>query len=119
MSDSESFGIVILEAWAQRKPVIVSAACIASAELVEDGVDGLLATPANLAEKIRWLLDHPEQSRAMGEAGRGKLLREFTWQAVGREANDILKKIVDGRAIAAATAAAIAGDMAAAPHPLP
>lgn len=48
---------------------------------VVDGETGLLAAPSNaadLAEKIIYLLRHPDEARRMGEAGRARMLSSFT-----------------------------------------
>jgi glycosyltransferase involved in cell wall biosynthesis len=45
-------------------------------DLVEPGATGLLAPPAEpeaLARCVIWLLEHPEQARRMGEAGRERV----------------------------------------------
>ena len=70
MSESESFGIVILEAWAQGRPAIVSDRCVASVELLNDGHDGLHANVLNLHEKILLLLDNTDETLRMGENGQ-------------------------------------------------
>jgi len=90
MSDSESFGIVVLEAWTQRVPVIVNAACHAYTELVDDGVDGLHATAETLADKIGFLQEHPGAARSMGEHGRAKALRDYSWQAIADRLDALL-----------------------------
>jgi glycosyltransferase involved in cell wall biosynthesis len=90
MSDSESFGIVILEAWAQRTPVIVSADCHAYTELVEDGVDGLHALRETLADKIRFLHANAEIAKAMGERGRAKALRSYSWGSIAEQLDALL-----------------------------
>jgi glycosyltransferase involved in cell wall biosynthesis len=90
MSDSESFGIVILEAWGQRRPVIVSETCIASTELVRDGECGLVANMGNLAEKIARLLQDPEWASQMGARGFERVRAEFRWDAIGAGLNDLL-----------------------------
>ena len=38
--------------------------------------------PNALREKIDFLLDRPAVARAMGEAGRERVLREYTWARV-------------------------------------
>ena len=90
MSESESFGIVILEAWSQRRPVIVSENCIASTELVVDGECGLVANIGNLADKIVSLLDNPLWASEMGRRGYAKVQAEFRWEVIGAELNDVL-----------------------------
>jgi glycosyltransferase involved in cell wall biosynthesis len=90
MSTSESFGIVILEAWAQRRPVIVNRACVASAELVEDGLNGLIAGQDDLSEKISWLLSHREEADQMGINGYTNVCRNFTWPVLADKLREIL-----------------------------
>jgi glycosyltransferase involved in cell wall biosynthesis len=68
----EGFGLVIIEAFACRLPVITSRLG-AMAEIVEDGVTGLHFTPGDaedLTEKVRWASEHPEDMRQMGRNAR-------------------------------------------------
>ena len=68
----ENFPRTLVEAFACGLPVIASRLG-AMAELVDDGVTGLWVSPgdaADLALKINWALDHPEQMAAMGQAAR-------------------------------------------------
>ncbi len=49
-------------------------------ELVEPGKTGLLADPRNpddIAEKIVWMLNHPEEARLMGQNARKTMLEKF------------------------------------------
>lgn len=67
----EGFGLVVIEAWLYKKPVIVSSRA-GVAELIKDGRNGLLADPedpVSLAEKIGDLLADPERSNKLGERG--------------------------------------------------
>jgi len=78
-SNVESFGVVFLEAWAQKKPVI-GANIPAVAAMLEAGKDGLLVPyddPPALAQAILTLLKDPDQRRQMGEAGRVKVRERF------------------------------------------
>jgi len=95
MSDSESFGIVILEAWDQRRPVIVSKNCIASVELVVDGECGLVADMENLDEKIAGLLNDPVWANQMGARGFARVQAEFRWDVIGAGLNDMLLGLSD------------------------
>ncbi|MEY4766969.1 MAG: hypothetical protein RI907_3642 [Pseudomonadota bacterium] len=70
----ENFPRTIVEAFSVGVPVIASRMG-AMAELIEDGVTGLLVTPGDaqdLADKMRWAQSHPE---AMVEMGRQSLAR--------------------------------------------
>ncbi|HEV7476016.1 MAG TPA: glycosyltransferase family 4 protein [Pyrinomonadaceae bacterium] len=80
----ELLGQTLLEAMACGAPVICTD--VASLpEVVEDGVTGFVVPPNNppaLREKLQWLADHQERARAMGHAGRQRVLEKFTWPMV-------------------------------------
>lgn len=83
-STGEAFGIVFLEAWAYRKPVI-GAPITAVKALISDGVDGWLIEPQEvqaITDRLAWLADHPEAAHAAGEAGHEKLIRRYTTERV-------------------------------------
>jgi glycosyltransferase involved in cell wall biosynthesis len=69
-SSSESFGLVVPEAWSVGVPVVVSDIPVLQ-ELVGASGGGLVATPnpASFGNAISSLLDDPERARAMGQAG--------------------------------------------------
>lgn len=76
----ENFPVAIAEAFANGTPVIASRLG-AMAELVEDGVTGLLFTPGDpddLAAKIRWASQHPDELRRMGENARREYEAKYT-----------------------------------------
>ncbi len=70
----ENFPRTLAEAYCCGLPVIASRIG-ALAELVEDGVTGLLfetGNAADLAQKIAWAQAHPEQMQAMGREARAR-----------------------------------------------
>jgi glycosyltransferase involved in cell wall biosynthesis len=70
----ENFPRTLVEAMGCALPVIASRLG-ALAELVEDGVTGLLFEPgssADLAEKMRWAMANPERLAAMGVAAHAR-----------------------------------------------
>lgn len=74
----ETFGLVVLEAMACGRPVVVTRAS-AMPELVSDDV-GLLARPddaADLAAAIAGLYERDVE--ALGRAARARVLAHFTW----------------------------------------
>jgi glycosyltransferase involved in cell wall biosynthesis len=95
MSESESFGIVILEAWSQSRPVIVTSMSVAYSELVDDGQNGLLATKETVASKIAFLLDHPEEARRMGANGSRKAEKVFSWSAISHRLLALFRELID------------------------
>jgi len=69
---SEALGRVVLEAMTCRTPVIGSAVG-GIPDMIQDGQTGLLSEPGSvpaLTDKIRWILEHPEEARAMGRRGQ-------------------------------------------------
>lgn len=83
-SSEESFGLVILEAWAARRPV-VAAGIGAVSDVVRAGVDGLLVPPADppaLAAAVARLLADEETRRAMGAAGRLRAEGPLAWPTI-------------------------------------
>lgn len=82
-STQESFGGVFAEAWSFAKPVL-GCPIPAVSELVQEGVNGLLRAqdPQELADAICWILDHPEESNAMGRAGQALVEDRFSWPAI-------------------------------------
>lgn len=78
-SHVETFGIGIAEAMAMEKPVVYMKDG-PGPEVVENGVSGLLCDtwdPADIADKILYLLSQPEQAKAMGKQARHRILEKF------------------------------------------
>jgi len=78
-STGEGFGIVFLEAWKFGLPCISSNRDAAS-EVIRDGVDGYCIDPEpeRITEAVCSLLADPQRRKAMGEAGRRRLLANYT-----------------------------------------
>jgi glycosyltransferase involved in cell wall biosynthesis len=81
-SRSDSFGLVLLEAWANGVPNLAYRAG-GIADVIRHGEDGLLApcgdVPA-LAQGLRHLVQDAELRRRCGRAGQDRLPREFRWE---------------------------------------
>ena len=76
----EGFPMVLVEAFAHGLPVVASRLG-SMAEIVEDGITGLHFEPGNphdLARKVQWLHDHPEECRQMGENARRDYEAKYT-----------------------------------------
>lgn len=79
-SRAEAFGRATIEGLLAGKPV-VGANCGATAELIQDGVTGLLYNcrdPLDLASKIRFLHQHPGAARQIAGNGRNWAAAHFT-----------------------------------------
>ena len=80
----EAFGLVFLEAMAYGLPC-VGTDVEAVPEIIIDGKTGYIVPPGDdetLADRLIQLLKDPELPRRMGQAGRARLQRNFTWQKV-------------------------------------
>jgi len=76
----ETFGLVVLEAYSARVPVIATNVG-ALAAIVNHGQTGLLfgrKNPRDLAEKILWLWNHPKERDRMGRSGRKEFEKKYT-----------------------------------------
>lgn len=82
-SRREAFGIVVLEAWRARTP-LVAADVGGPRELVEDGVSGLLVEPEDpgaLAVALERVLSDPALARRLADGGWAAVQR-YTWSDV-------------------------------------
>jgi glycosyltransferase involved in cell wall biosynthesis len=80
----ELLGQTLLEGMACGVPTICTDVA-SMPEVVEHGVTGFVVPandPAALREKLVWLTEHPEEARAMGEAGRRRAMERFHWDTV-------------------------------------
>lgn len=83
-SREESFGMVTVEAWCARRPV-VAGDIAAVRSLVRPGVDGELVPvdrPDVLADAIADLLGDDARRDAYGRAGRHRAEQEFAWDGI-------------------------------------
>lgn len=96
----ESFGLVAIEAFACGRPVIASRVGV-MAELVEDGVTGLhfnSGDPADLADKVRWAVDHPAEMQRMGATARARYEERYTADANYEMLLEIYQRAIESRA---------------------
>lgn len=89
-SFTEGMPLVILEAFANQKPVVASRVG-GIPDLIQDGVTGILVeagNPEELARGIVRLLNNRELASAMGKAGRELVRRQYS---VGRQVEEYCK----------------------------
>jgi glycosyltransferase involved in cell wall biosynthesis len=93
MSTSESFGIVLLEAWQAGKPVIANKHCAAFGDFAVHGYNSLLVDYEDLAEAMRSLLLNQELRELLAKNGR-KSVAIFDWQSITNQFLAYCKEIV-------------------------
>jgi phosphatidylinositol alpha-mannosyltransferase len=99
----ESFGMILTEAFAAGTPVLASNIA-GYADVVTDGVDGVLVPPADpqrLAEELLQLSDSPERVAQMGEAARESAQR-YAWPRVAEQVEGVYERVQEIPAAASA-----------------
>ena len=81
MSSSESFGIVLLEAWLANKPVIVNRQCAAFHDLAEDDHNAIMTDSSNLEMSIQKIISDKEYREFLSTNGK-KTLSQYSWKLV-------------------------------------
>ena len=97
----EPFGMVVLEAMAQRKAVVGSRAG-GVIEMVVEGETGYTFPPGDwqtLASQMLELLGAPEKAGQMGEAGYTRLINHFTMQRYMDEIHRTYRAILAGEPV--------------------
>ena len=90
----ESFGIEVLEAMANGRPVIVSEGAGAS-DLITEGVDGFvvpLRDPGALAERIDWCRQNQDKLPEMGLLARMKA-EQYSWSKIRERYHETWNRI--------------------------
>lgn len=99
-SSAEGLPIVVLEAMSAGRPVVASAVG-GTPELVADGVTGVLVPPEDpdaLADALASLLADPARARALGDAGRERVRREFSLRQMTTRVIDLYNQVSTMRA---------------------
>lgn len=96
----EAFGRVTVASMLAGKPVIAAADSGATAELIQDGITGLLyagGRPDELADKIQYLHENPEEGSRLGTAARTWAEGRFTRDRYAGEMLDLLNEVSAGK----------------------
>lgn len=95
----EGHPLSLIESLAMEKPSVASLTS-GSPEIIDDGQTGFLVSPKDpvaLADKVLWLLDHPEQGRQMAREGRRRCLTRFDENAMTAQTRRIYDDLLATR----------------------
>ena len=93
----ETFGLVVLEAYASGKPCVASAIG-ALPYIVEPQKTGLLFEPQNsddLAEKVQWLYERPAEIESMGRQARATVESKYDTRLRYAALNAIFEQVIE------------------------
>jgi len=80
-SKAEAWGFTIAESLLNETPVVAFECKYGPGDLIEDGTDGYLVPPgdiAAMADRLVHILENPAQARTMGASGRQKIEATYT-----------------------------------------
>lgn len=95
----ETFGMVIIEAYSKGVPVVASNIGVVP-ELVSDKETGLLFEPGNandLADKGKWLWNHPAESARMGQNARKEYEQKYTPEKNYETLMNIYEQVIENK----------------------
>ncbi len=95
----EGFGMVTIEAMALAKP-IVAFHCGPTPEIIEDGQTGLLAKKGeinDLAAKILYLLEHPQQAKKIGERAQKVFMQNYQFEKITNSYINVFEKVMNAK----------------------
>jgi glycosyltransferase involved in cell wall biosynthesis len=97
----EPFGLTPLEGMACGRPIIGSSVGGIMYSII-DGETGFLVPPRRpeaLAERLYYLLKHPECGERMGRVARQHVLQEFTWSMVAERTAEVYEESLVRRSV--------------------
>jgi len=94
-SQSDSFGLVLLEAWANGVPNIAYRAG-GIADVIRDEQDGILVPCGSISQLtmgLKALSENPEIRRALGRTGRDRLQKDYRWESKLQLVRDVYRRL--------------------------
>ena len=95
-SYSEGLPTSVMEASAMGVPVVATNVG-GTVELIDDWVTGILITPGEpwkIEATLSFLLSGPKWAWGMGKRGREKMRKEYNWESVTTEYEELFKQVI-------------------------
>jgi glycosyltransferase involved in cell wall biosynthesis len=97
-SPYESLSVVVLEAWAMGRPVLVNAACrVLEGQCLRSGGGLFYRNYAEFADALARLADDADLRRALGAAGQAYVRAEYDWGVVEQRTEEFLEGLLAAR----------------------
>lgn len=94
---SEGLPLVVLEAWAHRRPVLMTAACNLPSGFAQRAAVQIEPDASNIAMVLTEFFKRDDAERAaMGERGRQLVERDYAWPRVAAEMRDVYAWLSQG-----------------------
>jgi len=94
----EAFGIALCEALYNRLPAVATKAG-GTSYVVRHGIDGFLIDDYQaidkFAQKIIYLIKNPKKAKEMGQAGRERVRKLFSWEKTGEKLEKLYQKLIE------------------------
>jgi glycosyltransferase involved in cell wall biosynthesis len=101
-SEHEAFGLMVLEAWAAARPVLIGVRS-GLADLAEAVGEAGLSVPTLEVEAwataLRQCLSTPARLEAAAQAGEALVCQRFTWEAVAQRLHGIYQAVLEQRRV--------------------
>src|SRR5579859_2060621 len=94
-NENQTWGLAVLEAMACGSPVLVSQGA-AVHEVLTDNENALLfpaRDPRALAEKIQYLINHPQERERIARAGLQLVRSKYNWEEFARQVSELCGKL--------------------------
>ncbi len=92
----EGFGLVVAEAMASRTPVIATQA-VSVTNLIEDNKTGFLVPVKDavaIAEKVKWILEHPTLTQDVVDAGYKRVESSFSSELMAKRYMELYQELL-------------------------
>ena len=94
-SRNEPFGLVLTEAWSAERCVVATEIGGLS-ENIDNFVDGIKVPVRadSIAWAINYIIEDPYRMRAMGLAGKRKVISQFNWKTIRMKMEQVYERVV-------------------------